>query len=329
MKLLSKLRSQVLLFGLIGMLVLVGCTTTEQAFYKRSPVNNALEIPPNLVKAKLDESFSIPIVGGLVTQKVLLSSNATVSMHREGGLRWLEISEPTNKVWDYVAAYWESNKIPLLWENKKLGIMQTDWIDNYESEFLRDRFRIRIEIGKKPGTSLLFLTHQGVQRDFYQDDIVNVWEPRTHDKELEIEVLGQLLEYFALEPQRVKELVAQAKKQKPGSTLQLKDSPPSLIVHDTKDKAWDFTAAAIDRMGHLIIERDELEGILTIRVSEDEFATDFSIGLVGAFTQQESFKLKFSVVAEKETKITVLDDEFVEEDSQQARNILIRIKDNL
>ncbi len=327
MKLLRKLRSLVLLFGLIGMLA--GCATTEQVFYKRSPVNSALEIPPNLVKAKLDESFSIPIVGGLVTQKVLLSNNATVSMRREGGMRWLEISESTNKVWDYVSAYWESNKIPLLWENKKLGIMQTGWIDNYESEFLRDRFRVRIEVGKKAGTSLLFLTHQGVQRDFYQDDIVNVWEARTHDKELEIEVLGQLLAYFALEPQRVKELVAKAKKQKPGSTLQLKDSPPSLSVHDTKDKAWNFIAAAIDRMGHLIIERDELEGILTIRVSEDEFATDFSIGLVGAFTKQESFKLKFSVVEEKETKITVLDDEFVEEDSQQARNILIRIKDNL
>ena len=207
--------------------------------------------------------------------------------------------------------------------------MQTDWVDNYESEFLRDRFRVRIEVGKTARTSLLYLTHQGVQRDFYQDDIVNVWEARTHDKELEIEVLGQLLEYFALEPQRVKELVEKAKKQKPGSTLQLKDSPPALVILDTKDKAWDFTAAAIDRMGHLIIERDHAEGVLTIRVSEDEFATDFSIGLAGAFTKRETFKLKFSVLEENETKIIVLDDEFVEDDSQQARNILIRIKDNL
>ena len=327
MKLLRKLQSPVLFLGFIGMLV--GCATTEQEFYKRSPVSNALEIPPNLVKAKLDGSFSIPTVGGLGAEKVLLSSNATVSLQSDGRMRWLEISEPTNKIWDHVLAFWENNEIPVLWENKKLGIMQTDWVDNYESEFLRDRFRVRIEVGKTPRTSLLFLTHQGVQKDFYQDGIVNVWEARTYDKELEIEVLGQLLEYFALEPQRVKELIKKAKKQKPGSTLELKNSPPSLVIHATKDKSWSFVAAAVDRMGHLIIERDQLEGVLTIRVSEDEFATDFSIGLVGAFTKRETFKLKFSVIDEKETRIIVLDDEFIEEDSQQARNILIRIKDNL
>jgi len=90
MNLLRKLGSQFLLFGFIG--VVAGCATTEQDFYKRSPVNNALEIPPNLVKSKLDDSFSIPVVGGLVAQKVLLSSNATVELKREGSMRWLEIS---------------------------------------------------------------------------------------------------------------------------------------------------------------------------------------------------------------------------------------------
>ena len=88
-------------------------------------------------------------------------------------------------------------------EDPATGILETDWVENraaipqgpirrvigrvvdqmYSSAY-RDRYRMRLERGEKPGTTELFITHQGVEEIVQSDSDeseTTKWGPRPQD----------------------------------------------------------------------------------------------------------------------------------------------------
>ena len=64
----------------------------------------------------------------------------------------------------------------------------------------RDRFRIRLERGKEPGTTEIYLSHQGMEEVVASgsgsDHISTMWQGRPSDPELETEMLRLLMAHL-------------------------------------------------------------------------------------------------------------------------------------
>lgn len=309
---------------LLLMLLVSACASREPGFYKHSPGASALIVPPDLTQPEFEDTFDVPQIAKLLSKEPLLSDGSKVKLVRDGRLRWMEISARPDLVWEHVKDYWYQQRIELEWENPTLGLMETTWIEHPASEYAKDRFRVRIE-PTADNKTWVFIAHRGVQEVFADGDLHSTWGPRLSDPELEIEVMGQLLEFLSLEPKRVKAMQEKAKRERPDSVLKLDAEPPSLEVETSFARTWQLVAMAVDRLGHIIESRNKDAGKLVIRLSED---TDSAIS-GGLFAKREKLTLRFKELGEEKTQIWLEDEEGQVDQSEEAKNMLIRLKENL
>ncbi|MDH5731954.1 MAG: outer membrane protein assembly factor BamC, partial [Gammaproteobacteria bacterium] len=171
------------------LLALVACATKDPGFYRHEPSIPTLEVPPDLTQPVLNDSFAIPGIGAILNRKSVVSDGSEVQLMRDGRLRWLVIKSDPSYVWEKVKDYWRHAGVPVAWQNRELGIMETEWVKNYQNRFDRDQFRVRIEPAKEKNTSYLFLTHKGQNQKVMEDEVLPVWDERPTDYELETEVL--------------------------------------------------------------------------------------------------------------------------------------------
>ncbi|MDH5545629.1 MAG: outer membrane protein assembly factor BamC [Gammaproteobacteria bacterium] len=304
--------------------ILTACATQDTGFYKRSPSIPILEIPPDLTQPGYEEGFKIPQIGKLLEEKLTLSHGGKVELHRDGRLRWIEIGSKSDIVWEHVRDFFIHNGIPLDWQNTRLGIMETDWIKLPGSDFFRDRYRVRIE-PDGPEKTLIFVAHRGSQLNFAAGSMHQVWGTRFSDEELEIEVMGLMLDYFSVEPRLKQQMINQAKRESPDSVLKLDNQPPALEIHTGFGRAWQLVASAVDRMGHLQADRNKDAGKLVVRLSEEA-----DISIAGAlFNKRENVTVRFKELSEQKTLVWLEDGEGRPDLTEEAKNMLIRLKDNL
>lgn len=309
---------------LLLVLLVTACVAREPGFYKHSPSVPMLEIPPDLTKPEFEDSFDVPQIGKLLTSKVTLSEGAEVELKRDGRLRWLEIGSKSDLVWELLHDFWEHNKIALEWENPKLGIMETEWIEYPESEYAKDKFRVRVEPIANDKTAV-YITHRGIQQAFSEGDLAPVWTNRPSDEELEIEVIGLLLDYLSLEPKRKQALLEKARSESPDSVLKLDADPPSLEIHTAFGRTWQLVALSVDRMGHIIESRNRDAGKLVVRLGDEADAA-----IAGSlFSKREKVTLRFKELGNDLTQLWLEDADGHQDSSEEARNFLIRIKENL
>lgn len=303
---------------------LFGCASKEPGFYRHSPTIAQLEIPPDLTKPDFQDNFEIPQVGISLTKEPLLSDGTKVKLQRDGRLRWLEISAEPVTVWGYVRDFWSSKDIPVAWQDIKLGVMETEWLRNYDTSFAKDRFRVRVEPGATKGTTNLYVIHRGIQQHIGDIEAIPVWTDRLGDPELEIEVVGQMLEFFSLEPKRKQQLLEDAKQNKVESTLKLNDVPPALVVNDAQHRVWELVRLTVERMGHRIISHDKDTGVLKIKPSKDGDGVTPAL-----FERDEEFTMRVIVAGANETRLELQAEQGPFADAQNQRNFLIRLKENL
>lgn len=312
---------------LLGLMLVAGslfaCASKEPGFYRHSPVVKALEVPPDLTAPDFQDTYEIPQISKLLVTQPVLSSGEAVRLQRDGRLRWLEIDSETTLAWEHVKEFFSDKKLKLDWENRKLGIMETEWLTHYDSEYAMDKFRVRVEPGMKPKTTLIFVAHRGVQRELDDGALRPVWTERPGAPELEIEFLSSLLEYMSLEPQRKQQLVEEMKRQRPESTLKLDAVPPALEIHTEYARSWTLLGLAVDRLGHIIESRDQKSGKMVIRINKEE------TGLTSPFGERKKMSIKVTEMNEQNTRVNIENDKGGADDSQEAVNLLIRLKESL
>lgn len=319
----------------ICLLVLSGCASKGNDFYKHQPTSQPLDVPPDLTLPEANSGFEIPEIGSVETKKVVLSNGALVTLKKDGRLRWLEIEAPPEAVWNSVKDFWVTKKVPLKWQNLKLGLLETQWIDNYESEFVKDRFRVRIESGKQANMSELYLSHRGVQETDYEGQILYGWVESLSDPELEIEVLGEMLSYFGLSSDRKTALLDEFKTKADDAKLDLTADVPAIVMAETSVRSWRFVMQAVDRMGHTVVERDKKADWLDIRI-ESDITTDFTPGFSLSNRDRDIFRVQLSTEKPSDktsnitrTTITVLNDQGQSDRSEQAKQFLTDLYDQL
>lgn len=365
---------KIIIFITLSINLLSACSIIPEAKkidYKSAGKAPTLEVPPDLTAAKSDDRFAVPDtnVRSSATFSAyskdrnaspqrdgqgLLPELTNAKVERAGSQRWLVVKAMPDQVWPIAREFWQENGFIINNENPETGIMETDWaenrakigqdlirnllgkvLDGLYSTSERDKFRTRLEPGKTPGTTEIYISHRGMYEVIKGGDggSQTVWEPRPADPELEAEFLRRLMMRFGIEESRSQQLLANAASQERARLTRLPNNDGSnLAVFDPFDRAWRRTGLALDRVGFTVEDRDRSRGIYYVRYIDPE--SDIKQGEKPGFfsklafwrssdnkNKNEQFQIKVADVGE-ESKITLLSKDGSMDTSDTANKIL-------
>ncbi len=271
--------------------------------YREAREARKLELPPDLSRLPSDEAVGLPGPSGSATYSEyagrrgrgpaeLLPQPAGVRVLREGDRRWLVVEAEPGEVWKRVREFLASRGYPVRREDPALGIVETDWVEtridvpqgvmrrlfgklfgggSYAAA-VRDRFRIRIERGERPGTTEVFVTHFGVEEVYAGNpelDFDSAWQLRPRDPELEAELLTRLMLFLGVDRERARRMIARAEGREPVAALGTDgEGRPVIRVRAGFPQAWRLMGIALDRAGFTVLDRDRSAGVYFVRYAD-------------------------------------------------------------
>ena len=339
--------------------------------YKSSRGAPPLEVPPDLTSSSIRDSLSIPdgetttysrysSGGGAETQAVLPEiDNARIE--RSGNERWLVVAMQPEVVWPKLRDFWNDQGFVLEAEKPTAGVMETNWAEkrtqlpvgaikelfNRISEAfygvaVRDRYRTRIERGREPGTTEIYVSHRGAElilagdensyarREGFAD---RVWEPRPSDPGLEAEMLTRLMVFLGADEQQADTLIAGGAAREPLAHVVREDGGAmALTLDEGFSQAWRRTGLALDRTGFVVEDRDRSRGLFFVRYADPEAGAQRKQG--GWFSRlkfwgddedvekDDTYLVHLSEEATATTWVVVLDRDGEREESPTAERIL-------
>ncbi|MDQ2695205.1 MAG: outer membrane protein assembly factor BamC, partial [Pseudomonadota bacterium] len=287
---------------------LAACTTDSiipdrRPDYRKTTVAPTLEVPPDLTASTIDDSLVVPDIdptgsaslaayaseraGGqpLATEAVLVNP-ADVRMERDGERRWLVVEKDPAQVWAKVRDFWISNGFLLKREDPRVGIMETEWVENRAdipkdpirnllgrvidfaySAPTRDKFRVRLE--RADAGTAVYLTHYGVEE--VSRDVQVVWQSRPSDPELEAEMLTRLMAYLGAAERRDDTALAAATPDQPGQAAAPRSrivtgggGQRALLIDERYTRAWRLVGLALDGSNYAVEDQNRAQGLYVV-----------------------------------------------------------------
>jgi outer membrane protein assembly factor BamC len=271
--------------------------------YKKAKPADALEVPPDLTTTPTTDALVVPsgstTLSGYTSAKQTLGAQGNSVLPKQDNLQfkrdnesaWLVVQGDPQTVWPRAREFWPENGFFIVKENPELGTLQTDWVENraaipkgpirrvisriYEQAYssaYRDRYRMRLERGTKPGTTELYITHQGVEEIVVGgsgDEGTTKWGPRPPDPGLESEMLKRMMIFLGVQPAKAQELAKQPETARARAELvQQGTGEATLVIHEDYDKSWRNVGIVLDRVGFAVEDRDRLQGLYYVRYSD-------------------------------------------------------------
>lgn len=254
-----------------------GVATYSAYSSERSPEKSGeAKAPASAVSAVVATDASKGVVQGM-------------RIERAGTQRWLVVPNSPDKLWPEVREFWIGLGFVLNIDRPEIGIMETDWaedrakipedllrrtlgrvIDNVYSTPERDKFRTRLEAGRQPGYTEIFISHRGVM-EIYPNEAQDrtIWQPRPADPELEAEMLRRLMvKLGASEPAAAAALATAPTAER--ARITSSDGVSRLVVDEGFDRAWRRVGLALDRTGFTVEDRDRNQGVYFVRYVDPE-----------------------------------------------------------
>ncbi|MCK4865925.1 MAG: outer membrane protein assembly factor BamC [Gammaproteobacteria bacterium] len=355
----------------VGLLMnLIACSSTPgwkgvYSLEKKEIDRSELEVPPDLSQPHASDSLALPNIAvrgttysvynntAYKSDKVIPANPKDVKVIRDGADQWLEINTTAEKLWPQLREFFIQVGFELKREDKSLGIMETNWLENrlelptnwfskilnrMFSSGLRDRYRARLEKTNNPNVTRVFITHQGL-KERASDDTTGLafklwWELRPSDPELEAEMYQRFLIFRDMSKADAIKLVEKIKA-KDRTRIIEKDETKMLHVGEGFARTWRRVGIALDRIGLLVDDRNRSGGLYYIRITDDfrDKVKEEKGWLAGLFSS-ENVKLKerylLSVSAEKEsTIISLYETTGAKADIRFVNQLLIELKSYL
>ncbi len=303
------LASRVLLSAVLLQSV-TACSWLNDAFpdrskdYKKAETARSLEVPPDLTTTTVSDALVVPegetTLSGYTSARQTLdrSGRAPVlpgqegmTLRRDRDQTWLVLDAEPRSVWPKAREFWLENGFLIVREDPTIGVLQTDWVENREyipqgairglisrvwegayTSAYQDRYRMRLEIGERSGTTEVFISHQGIQEQLEgssDSTQTYVWMPRPRDPGLESTMLKKLMVYMGAAPQQAEQQLA-AKEPQPerAELIQQESGDAVLVVHEGFARAWRSVGITLDRVDFAVEDRDRSSGIYYVRYND-------------------------------------------------------------
>lgn len=308
------------LLGLIVLLALGGCQALEnkrKIDYGKTRTLPPLEVPPDLtappsidLPSPTGNTGTLPDSTAEKTPRPapgaasgpVLPEYPGVKLARDGQTRWLVVAAEPAALWNQVREFVLANGLLVAEENPQTGTIETDWAENRAkigtgtqkilakilgslySTGTRDKYRLRLERGIAPGTTEIYLSHQGMEEVLPEGNVSGtastIWRPRPSDSELEAEMLQRLTVYLGGQQTVARQEKPEAPSAAPDKPTTVEARPPApvnaalarngsgapiLSLQDSLERAWRRVGLSLDRIGFTVEDRDRSKGVYYVR----------------------------------------------------------------
>jgi len=321
---------------------LSGCFSNEEVKPSKSELGNlkinyysnksvtSLEIPPDLTSPEMQKSFVLSdFVSGVKEnyvdfsdsqEKVKVLSNPTgINVKKSGQMRWLEIDKNPDDVWILAREFLKLQGFSLEKDNKKTGILETNFIENRPDipdsslGFIRgvlgraldqqytfasvDKYRVRIEPLDDGKRTSLYLSLTSLEEivDPRIDDPKRygetAWKYREKDLILETEMLYRLMVYLGGDDVETKILKAKDQKIILAKVQDTINGYAKLVLDLDILDAWEKLSWSIDQNNIDLEDKDIKERtfyIVSTRTSDK--------GIMSRLFGDEPYKKTFQLV---------------------------------
>ncbi|MFQ5642728.1 MAG: outer membrane protein assembly factor BamC [Thiogranum sp.] len=300
-----------LLLPLVVLQLLTACSFIDRVFpdrskdYQKAEPTRPLEVPPDLTTTPVTDALIVPTesttlsgytsaretLAGTSGSSPVLPDQESLQFKRDRDRAWLVVQGDPAAVWPEAREFWLENGFFIMKEDPAVGVLETDWAENTESipegpirsvisrvipnaysSAYRDRFRMRLERGEEPGTTELFITHQGVEEVITRenDGGTITWGPRPGDPGLESVMLKRMMIFLGVQPEQAEQLATEEKQpvEDRAELLQQDSEQAVLLIHDEYSKAWRNVGIVLDRVDFAVEDRDRLQGIYYVRYND-------------------------------------------------------------
>ena len=360
-----------LLLPVVVLQLVTACSFIDKVFpdrskdYQKAEPTRPLEVPPDLTTTPVTDALIVPTesttlsgytsarntLKGTSGSSQVLPTQESLRFERDRDRAWLVVQGDPDSVWPEAREFWLENVFFIINEDPAVGVLETDWAENTESipegpirsvisrvlpnaysSAYRDRYRMRLERGEEPGTTELFITHQGVQEVVTDenDGGTITWGPRPNDPGLESVMLKRMMIFLGVQPEQAEQLATEEKQPvAERAELQQQDSEQAvLLIHDEYSTAWRDVGIVLDRVDFAVEDRDRLQGIYYVRYN-DPLKSQSDKGLLSklAFWSRDDdrevqhFQIKLTDDG-ADTRVVVLNSEGKHEASVTAVRIL-------
>lgn len=305
--------------------------------YKSASSRSELEIPPDLssLPPSQDAADAATFSGYSATKLLtrpgagrILPTYKTVALKRFNGQRWLVVNEKPEKIWPQLREFIFGVGLSIARENKITGVIETDWAENraglsrggwatklfnkYRDTGMRDKYRFRVEEGKKSGTSDVYLTHQGLEEIVVSGggDAIELtrWQRRRSDLELEAEMLRLLMNHLGVKDAKARSMLLAGMGRARVTLAFDTRGVAQMQLTDDFGSAWRRVNKALDRVGAKIKKKDRNKGMIALtfhRTNSRKKPGFISRMFGGGKKQAQQYRLRVSA-ASKGSEVKLL-----------------------
>ncbi|GMQ88033.1 MAG: outer membrane protein assembly factor BamC [Gammaproteobacteria bacterium] len=299
-----------LLLPVVMLQLITACSFLDRMFpdrskdYQKAEPARPLEVPPDLTTTTVNDALIVPsrsttlsgytsareTLAGTGGASPVLPGQESLRFERERDRAWLVVQGEPAAVWPETREFWLENGFFIMAEDPAVGVLETDWVANTESipegtirglisraipsaysSTFQDRYRMRLERGEEPGTTEVFISHQGVEEvgTDVSGEGETRWEPRPKDPGLESIMLKRMMIFLGVQPQQAERLVVENPPAEDRAELIQQDSEQAvLLLHEDYSRAWRNVGIVLDRIDFAVEDRDRLQGIYYVRYND-------------------------------------------------------------
>lgn len=290
-----------------------------------------LEVPPDLVKPRVDSRMQLPTLPKKAEQpaqttadlprlgEAVLPPQRGVHLRRDGDRRWLTVEAEPEQVWPLAMKFLEARGYRVARNEPAVGLLETDWKPVFADEAatetspLRERLRLRIEPGERAGMSEVYVAQDASER------AGDAWQMRVSDVERAAVMLNRFAQYLGGQD---------VKQETPLTPLSSKldvdaDGKPVLRVQAPFEQVWRRTALALEDLGFTIEDIDRSNHVYRVytEVSTGKSEEELKYGKPESATVRDEYQVH--VVDDGESTLIGVGGKSGEiESTQQGRHLL-------
>ena len=299
--------------------------------YQADDKVDSLVIPPDLTKPSSQGEFSE--VSEVSSDDNIIKKVQNVEVMRDKYRRWLVVDLPPGEVWSLSKEFFRSYNFKIEKENKKIGILETDYLEIetkvpdkslgairaslakvLQTQYglpIADKYRVRIEPIEGQNKSEIYLTLSSIGE--VVSGATRVWQPRDKDVELETEMLLKLMVFLGNDRDKaINKIQTSIVSQAPTASVIFSESGYATLVFPyDKKQSWSYLGWALDELGVDVEDRDSLEGSYLIKVNPSK---GFFSKILSSANKQDSYQLIIKEIGDSQTRVIFVD--LAEENNQ-------------
>lgn len=281
---------------LVVSVVVIGCSTstinTQADYGQAAPRSTSdLTMPPGLTAPDSNSNYKM-LNNQQINEGYSLNQIKDMQIVQGGSERWLVIkNKSVNQVWPMMQAYLNQQGMPIKYQNKSVGLIQTDWaarnttvketgaralfdwVGMGAQYSLDSKFMYRINLWQNESNTQVFVTnyqmdevYPGCSKNLNQtirvttsDAQATKWMPVPPNPQMELGFLLQFMAFAGLSPDEVKQVIA-AVAVAESAPAEARLQSTTLVIDDQFDRAWWRTGIALERAGLGVTDKNRTTG---------------------------------------------------------------------